>query len=388
MGVSEPVPALILGEGNTALGALRALGRQGTPCYVVPATDYVARSRWYRPWPGTHRSDAEPGAEALVDLLASSGVESAVLVPGSDPWVLAIAELPPSLARRFPSSVAPRASLEAFADKGTFADWLARLEIPHPRTVRIRTGREMGTLSEDLLARSFLKPTDSYGFQRRFGRKALRFGSAAEARQQASEALDAGFEVMIQEYVPGPPGAHYFVDGFVDRAGCVRALFARRRLRMWPPDFGNSSAMVSVTREEVRPALDALGTLLREVGYRGIFSAEFKRDPRDGLFRILEVNARVWKFVDFAAGCGVDVCSMAWRDALGLPVETVSSYRVGATCMDAYFDRRPCLDGYRRGEIGLAAWARFWLTSRKVTFAWDDPRPALRWLGAHLRAVR
>jgi len=47
-----------------------------------------------------------------------------------------------------------------------------------------------------------------------------------------------------------------------------------------------------------------------------VFSAEFKFDERDGLFKILEVNARPWWYVDFAARCGVDVCRMAYRDAL------------------------------------------------------------------------
>jgi predicted ATP-grasp superfamily ATP-dependent carboligase len=118
--------------------------------------------------------------------------------------------------------------------------------------------------------------------------------------------------------------------------------------------------------------------------YRGIFSAEFKKDPRDGVFRLLEVNARAWKFVDFAAACGVDVCHMAYRDALGLPVEPVPSYRIGATCVDAYFDRPACAAARRGGELSLLGWARFWAGARPVTFAWDDPGPAIAWLIARL----
>ena len=246
----------------------------------------------------------------------------------------------------------------------------------------------MRSLPGDLLSRGFLKPADSYAFQRRFGRKAFRFSTPEEAESQVAQALDAGLEVLVQEYLPGPPDAHYFVDGFVDRTGTTRARFARRRLRMWPADFGNSSALVSVPPGEVAPALATLDALLPAVGYRGTFSAEFKRDPRDGDFKILEVNARAWKFVDFAAGCGVDVCFLSWRDALGLPVETVGSYRVGATCVDAYFDRVPCLEEHRRGDLGLVEWARFWLGSRKITFAWDDPRPGLSWFVGQLGSGR
>ena len=57
-------------------------------------------------------------------------------------------------------------------------------------------------------------------------------------------ALDArrrGLDVMLQEYIPGPPTCHYMVEGFVDRIGRPVARFVRQRLRMFPPDFGDST---------------------------------------------------------------------------------------------------------------------------------------------------
>ena len=82
-------------------------------------------------------------------------------------------------------------------------------------------------------------------------------------------------------------------------------------------------------------------TLLARVNYRGIFSAEFKRDARDGQYRILEVNTRAWTYVEFASRCGVNVCEMAWQDALGLPVTAASpSYPVGAGCVSLPRDIR------------------------------------------------
>ena len=74
-------------------------------------------------------------------------------------------------------------------------------------------------LPDDLLERAFLKPADSHAFQIRFGRKAFRFTGVDEAERLAAEARAAGLEVMAQEYLPGPPTAHWFVDGFVDREG-------------------------------------------------------------------------------------------------------------------------------------------------------------------------
>ena len=74
---------------------------------------------------------------------------------------------------------------------------------------------------------------------------------------------------------------------------------------------------------DVASAAGSLERLLRGIDYRGVFSAEFKHDERDGLFKILEVNARPWWFAGFAASCGLDVCDMSYRDALGERVEPV-----------------------------------------------------------------
>ena len=46
---------------------------------------------------------------------------------------------------------------------------------------------------------------------------------------------------------------------------------------------------------------------------------EFKRDPRDGRFCLMEVNARHWKWHGLAARCGVNLSLAAYRDAIGDP---------------------------------------------------------------------
>ena len=98
---------------------------------------------------------------------------------------------------------------------------------------------------------------------------------------------------------------------------------------MFPTDFGNSTYLISVPLERLSPAMESLERILRAVHYRGIFSAEFKRDHRDGKFKILEINARPWWYIGFAIDSGVNVVEMAYRDALGLPVTTNATYRPG-----------------------------------------------------------
>jgi predicted ATP-grasp superfamily ATP-dependent carboligase len=152
---------------------------------------------------------------------------------------------------------------------------------------------------------------------------------------------------------------------------------------MFPPDFGDSTYMVSVPVDRVRGAVESLDRLLAHLAYRGVFEAEFKYDERDGLFRLLEVNARPWYFIGFAADCGVDLCAMAYRDALGLTVEPLHTYEVGRHCIVGS-DRFACRALFHRGQLSAWAWLRSWLGARQMLFSWDDPLPGFARILQHL----
>ncbi len=382
------VPVLVLGKGITALGAVQALGRRSTPLYVAGAPgSIVTSSRWYRRLPGEAlEQESEAGLAARLEAL---DIPRLVLLPCSDAWVMAVSRLPARLRERFPASVAPTETLLRLTDKGRFAETLEDIDIPRPRTVLLREPRALEAVSEELLLTSFLKPANSGRFASQYGAKAIRPRGPEHAGALVAEAAGKGLELMLQEFIPGPPTRHHFLDGFVDRHGRVCGMLARRRLRMFPPDFGNSTLTESIALDEMRPARDALLKLLQAIRYRGVFSAEFKLDERDGLFKILEVNARPWWFVGLAAACGVDVCGMARRDALGEDVEAVSTYRIGRRCV---YGRRD-MDGWRaqprQSRPPLASLLRSWIGAQQLTFSMDDPGPGLREMhGAIQKRIR
>src|SRR6185436_8584850 len=131
----------------------------------------------------------------------------------------------------------------------------------------------LDSVSDEDIASSFLKPANSGRFSAIYNVKAVRPQNRAQAQALFSEAAGRGLELMLQEFVPGPPTAHYFLDGFMDRRGRVCGMLARRRLRMHPADFGNSTLTESIPLEEIRDAEESLRRLLSGIGYRGVFSA-------------------------------------------------------------------------------------------------------------------
>jgi D-aspartate ligase len=369
------VPALVLGSGITALGVQRILANAGIPYFVVDRQDpFLTRSRRYRPLPAGIDPVDPLGLEPWLRQLP---LDTAVLLPCSDHWAMAAAQLQPDLGERFPASVARPKVLERFVDKGLFDEMLVDLGIPHPWSRIVDGPDDLDSLPDGGFEAAFLKPRDSARFFRTFGVKAVAAGSRSELEDRLAEVTGAGLGVIVQEYIPGPATNHYFVDGFRDRHGVIRALFARQRLRMYPPRFGNSTFMRSVSHAEVEGALVQLDRLLTATEYRGIFSAEFKLDPRDSLFKLLEVNARAWWYVGFAARCGVDVCAMSHRDALDLDVESVDSYSAEVSCVYPYPDFFACRAALRAGELSVGEWVRSWAASVQPVFQWGDPWPAV-----------
>lgn len=368
-------PVVILGAGITALGVLRIAARNRLPTFVAETADPLLRaSRWYRALPG---DIGAPDEATFDEWLSRLPFERAVLIPCSDSWVSKVAGLGSATRQRFSSSVSASGTLQRFVDKGKFAELLRQTGTPHPFSTAVDTPADLATVPERVFPHAILKPRDSQQFMRRYGVKALHVRSREEAARSLAPLVDEGLAMILQEFVPGPPTSHFFVDGFVDASGELRGLLVRQRLRMYPADFGNSTFMVSVPPGVAADAVDAMKTLLSHVKYRGIFSAEFKRDPRDGAFKVLEVNARPWWFVDFTARCGVDVCRMAYDDALGRPVRTTDRYQIGRRSVYLYHDFAIARDLVRRRELSIWEWIRSVAWADKTIFLASDPLPFL-----------
>ena len=377
-----------MGSGITLLGVLRTLSEVNAEVIALPDIDRVTRrSRWYRAAP---RALSGMKADTLAQCLEILPVPT-VLMPCSDLWVRTVAALPAEVRSRYPASVAPLQALDLLVDKARFGSTLDRLGLPHPATRLMKSVQDLDVVSDTVLQSSFLKPVHSQQFFARFGVKAFRIADRSDAQDRLAECIDAGFQMMLQEYIRGRPP---IITSSMDLSiayGVVRALFARRRLRMSPPDFGNSTLMISVPVSDTGNASATLKTLFADIGYRGIFSAEFKRDPRDGVFNLIEVNARPWWYVEFAARCGVNVCKLAIRDALGEPIETISEYAVGRRCVFPYYDLQAVRAELSAGRLGLLGWARSWLGAYQPVFRWSDPLPAVgevaALIGERLRRV-
>ena len=369
-------PVIVLGTGETAIGTIRSLRRAGIRvAYAKKKTDLAAWSRHdigIDNWPAKVLS-----ADALGQWLESSELTAAVLMPCSDAWVRSVSRLDAAIARRFRRWTPSPAAVDIMIDKNRFRSVLEKLGLPHPKSYALERDRDAWQVPDSVFESAFLKPHDSLRFFGEFGVKAWFAADRDDALRKARTVWEKDMDLLIQEYIPGPAHNHFFIDGFRSKDGSVNHFLARQRLRMYPRDFGNSTSMKTVPLDSVSPALETLTALIRHTDFHGIFSAEFKRDQRDNVLRIIEVNCRPWWFVDYADRCGLRVCNSAYRDALGLDVPTHEPYRLDKLGTYPIYDWKVFQTGSDRSFPRFVAMIVNWMRSYQPIFMWSDPIPAM-----------
>ncbi|ULQ46697.1 hypothetical protein JN531_000025 [Flagellatimonas centrodinii] len=148
------------------------------------------------------------------------------------------------------------------------------------------------------------------------GKKVLLCRSREEFVSQVHRIPDDSGGWLVQEVIPGPESEITLFGGYIGRDGIARQVFTGRKLRQYPSGFGSASMVTSEPCDETRTL--TLGFLQR-IGFQGVCGAEFKRDPRDGRLKIIEINPRPTLWFQIAHDAGLRIVEAAWRDMSGKP---------------------------------------------------------------------
>jgi predicted ATP-grasp superfamily ATP-dependent carboligase len=315
--VSSLPPALIVGAGGGELPAVRSLGPRGAPVWLAgPQRVAAAASRYARGFFTTPDPLEAPRdfVERLVEL-ARGFEEAPVLVPVDDAAVEALATGAERLGAAFRlTGPPPRAALEIL-DKARQYERVRTAGIPLPATWVPEGPHAAARIGAAATFPLLVKPRSAQRFRARRGFKVVRVGTPLEL-----EAALAAFSepMVVQEAVPGGVERIYEYGAFVDREGRVRVEAVMRKLEEDPDPFGSAIAAEAVGE----PALEALGRrVLEAFAYQGTAHAEFKRDPRDGRFLFIELNARMPISASLQRAAGADTIWPIYAQAAGLPLE-------------------------------------------------------------------
>ena len=311
--------ALVVGGNLNGLSIARSLGRHGVPVWVVspPSIRLASFSRYTRrtlPWPP---GDDETQVEYLLEIAAHNDLDQWVLFPTSDESAALLSRFHSKLSRRFRVSTPTWNVLRWAYDKRLTYRLAADEKVDYPATSYPLTDADLEGVNCEFPA--ILKPAIHASINRLTADKAWRVTNHEELLvryREARELMPADL-ILVQEMIPGS-GASQFSFAALCLEGKTIASLTARRTRQYPIDFGYSSSFVETM--DVPEIVAPSQRLLAAIGYTGIVEVEYKFDSRDGRFKLLDINPRLWTWSPLGGRAGMDFPYLLWKMIQGIPV--------------------------------------------------------------------
>jgi len=384
-----PIGVIVVGGHFHALGLIRSLGMRGVKILLLDCEPNISRfSKYagdYRSFPGCHRP-----AECLDffrELGRTGKYDGWLIFPSDDSGVCFLSRNRPLLEAHFKVSTPVWETTQYAFDKKKSCQLAVRQDIPIPET--FYPSCEAEAFAFPLRYPVILKPAMMQPFLKTLGRKVLPAGNRDELARQIRSALRfvPAEEILIQERIPGVPENLYsFCPWF--KNGRVLAKITARRYRQHPMDFGQATTFA----ESVRiPELEHLGSrLLAAMNYYGICEMEFVHDERDGLFKFLEINPRIWGWHTLGDSAGVHLPFYQFLDANGVEI-TRDAFEEGVKWIRLTTDLPLAFSEMIRGRMNIRQYFRTISRIRKdAVLSLRDPLPSVAefWMLPYLALKR
>jgi D-aspartate ligase len=318
--------AIVLGGNFVGLGIVRSLGARGIPVWVIDADRSKSIAQFSR-----YTTRFLEVKDSVTEVLLREGREHNlngwVLFPVADEYVELLSTNREALSSIYRVTTAPLEVTKFALDKRMTYRKAEELGIAAPWTA-------VGNSIADIEAAGvpypvILKPAINHHFFPQTNIKALPADNPSELQRgfaHMSQYIEPS-EILVQERIPGG-GENQFSFCALCKNGHAYASLVAQRRRQYPVDFGNASTFVETTKQSV---VEAAGRkFLESIGLDGLVEVEFKFDPRDGKYKILDVNPRTWGWHTLGKAAGMDFSYLLWRQSIGLPVVPINGHRDAA----------------------------------------------------------
>ena len=334
----KPVVLVTAVGAPPGLNALRALHESGRYRLVAADADRLSPALYQYGFPHAVLPLATRGTEAYLSTLTALIKEHAVevLVPCIEEEVGLIAHHREAIEAAGARVLLPDGATVARAASKHLATETARKHgIACPETILIvasASADERSAAVEEFAARCaapwICKPVIGHGM-----RGVVTVESLDQLRTHLATAKG---DQLLQEKIPGAIGSMHLVGLVYDATGKVTRRFSSRSIRTLYPDGGPATGGISLHHEQLVAStialVDSLGT------WRGPMNAEWMLDPRDGQFKFIEINPRLWGYGYLATGSGTNFPVATVELALGRDIGPDAGFRAGVVMLRTSHD--------------------------------------------------
>lgn len=306
--------AIILGCSHGGVAIARSLSKKGIDLLVLTfnADESGLKSKYVTEW---HLCSHPANEQALCAEIMSYSQEwaGALLIPTGDYFATFLSHNKPVLSQCYHVGVADWVHARIFLEKDETYRLADEAGVPHPHFLQPRSMAELEAHIPQMQLPIMIKPVHSHAFVSEFREKLFINETFEDLRANFQRVLDAEQDVVVMEIIPGSDYKTLeTVQMYIDTKGDIAATFCCMKYRQVPPMYGVIRAGTSMPPKS--DLVDYGTQLLRAIDYRGYASIEFKRDPRDGVLKLIEVNIRPLRMSNLAISSGMNFPYLQFED--------------------------------------------------------------------------
>jgi len=367
-------PAIVLSTHTMGLGVIRALGIMGVPiiavCYDDGDMGYVSKyvkEKVYAPHP-------EKSEDQFIELLIESAARfgGGLLIPASDETLAAVSRHKSLLEDHYLVACTEWEITERFIDKKYTYALADAIGVPAPKTIVPQSIEGVERCSQTIQYPCLVKPRQSHRYYDLFDQKMVRVDNFDQMIAAYQQAADVGLEVMLQELIPGDDshGANYNSYSW-DGEPLVECT--AQQLRNGPPEVGSPRVVMS---KDIPEVIEPGRKILQAMGFYGFSCTEFKKDPRDGIYKIMEVNGRHNRSSLLAVRCGINFPWLQYKHLVQGELPSPCDYRRGAYWISLARDVVYSVQYRNKERYSLIQYIRPYIRPHVFAiFDWKDPMP-------------
>ncbi|KKK40075.1 carbamoyl-phosphate synthase [Mesobacillus campisalis] len=371
------LPAVVLDLSINGLGIIRSLKQKGIKVYAYDVFSKYKKGKTLHAQcgPCPHPIFEE---DKLLDHLIKTGgnlKRKAVLFAGSDDYVFFISKFREQLTEHFLFNMPDHSLIQSVLDKRQTYNLALKHNIPTPKTFFIEHPDQLEDIIADFVFPCILKPVFSADYRKRMNKKAIIIESASQLRTLYPFYAQFG-ELMIQEFIPGDDHCVYEIATLFNEHMDLLGVFSSQKLQQYPPIFGSGVLVLSKRNEE----LINLGvSFFKTLNFVGLAHAEYKIDPRDGILKFIEINARTTVSNSLAYASGIDFSYLYYLMATGQNPSKKLNQTEGIKWVHSPRYLLGFLEKRKKGSMNFGKWIKSFAGVKSfASFRFNDPMPFIR----------
>lgn len=326
------IPAVVLTAHTSGLGVIRSLGMHNVPVIAVYYEDKdmgIVSRHLKEAFHAPHPEFDEAGFMSVIKSIHKK-YGRCVLIPADDATLMFTSRHKEYLSNWFIVSATDLDITKLYVEKKYTYELGVKAGVPVPKTMIPENIEQVHTYSEEVMYPILIKPSQSHRYYEVFRKKMKTALNKDELIRFYKEAAEHNLEVMLQELIPGESSGVNYNSIFINNEPAVE--FMSEKIRYSPNNFGVPCAVKACSL--IPEVIDSGRKILKAMSFNGFSCTEFKQDPRDNIYKLMEVNGRHNRSALLAVMAGINFPWLLYKYQTTGEVPSQSDYKTNLYWID------------------------------------------------------